>query len=210
MITQAGMKKTLLLISCLLTISSLAYAQQGEGLNLYKPFKVDVGINLTFPTETALTTGGGLFVEPRYGINDQFHVGLQLGSNILGEGESLFNHKEAVYRAQAISNLSITSEYHFGKQETRPFIGLLAGMYRRSDYEIVDSADGTIINKQSNAVNFGLAPRLGVIAGKFRMNATYHFTGHAISDFVSIGLGIQFGGGKIKKNESKRDYTPNW
>ncbi|GAB3663557.1 hypothetical protein GCM10028791_38980 [Echinicola sediminis] len=204
------MKKTLLLIGCLMIAISYVHAQDIGDLRLYKPFKVDVGINLTFPTESTLTTGGGLFVEPRYGINDHLHVGLQLGSNILGEGESLFNHKEAVYRAQAISNLSLTSEYHFGKQETRPFIGLLAGMYRRSDYEIVDSDDGTIINQQSNAVNFGFAPRIGVMAGKFRMNVTYHLTGKDISNFVSVGLGIQFGGGKLKDNESPRDYSPNW
>jgi len=204
------MKKSILLVGCFLMIFSIAHGQGNGSSRVFKPFKVDVGINLTFPTESSLTTGGGLFVEPRYGINDHLHLGLQIGSNILGEGESLFNHKEAVFRAQAISNLSLTSEYQFGKQETRPFIGLLAGMYRRSDYEIVDSADGTIINQQSNALKFGLAPRLGVIAGKFRMNATYHFTGHDISDFVSIGLGIQFGGGKLKEKKQKIDYNPNW
>src|SRR5690606_3906990 len=34
-------------------------------IRLYKPFKVDVGISLTFPANTGLTAGGGFFVEPR-------------------------------------------------------------------------------------------------------------------------------------------------
>ncbi|WP_236252756.1 hypothetical protein [Echinicola sp. 20G] len=204
------MKKLILLSICLFSTFTLLYAQKVGVEKVYKPFKVDVGINLTFPTTSELTTGGGFFVEPRYGINDHIHLGIQLASNILGEGESLFNHQEAIFKAQAISNLSFTSEYQFGRENTRPFVGLTTGMYRRSDYEIVDSDDGTIINRQSNAVNFGFAPRIGVVSGKFRMNATYHITGSDISNFFSIGLGIQFGGGKIKDSRQRPDYNTNW
>ncbi|WP_215225185.1 hypothetical protein [Echinicola shivajiensis] len=204
------MKRSLLFVICFITTVLLTQGQGIIGSRKYKPFKVDLGINLTFPTESALTTGGGLYVEPRYGINDHLQVGLQLASNILGEGESLFNHKEAIFRAQAISNLSVSSEYQFGQNETRPFIGVLAGMYRRSNYEIVDSADGTIITRYNDKVNFGLAPRAGVIAGKFRLNATYHFTGKTISDFVSIGVGMQFGGGKIKAKQRTNNYNEDW
>lgn len=197
------MKSPFLTILLCLIGYSVVNAQSEKAPRIYKPFKVDVGINLTFPTESELTTGGGFFVEPRYGINDHLHVGVQLGSNILGEGESIFNHQEATYRAQAISNFSLTSEYQFGQENTRAFIGLMAGMYRRSDYEVVDSDDGTVINKQGNDVNFGFAPRIGVVSGKFRMNVTYHVTGKEISDFFSIGMGIQFGGGKIKEKSQK-------
>ncbi|GGF51154.1 hypothetical protein [Echinicola rosea] len=203
------MKYTALIIALFILSPFVSKAQSLDpsgASRLYKPFKVDVGLNLTFPTESELTTGGGFYVEPRYGINDQINIGLQLGSNILGEGESLFNHQEATYRAQAISNLSLTGEYLFGKENTRPFVGVMVGMYRRSDYEIVDSDDGTIFNQVGNEVNFGVAPRIGLIAGKFRMNFTYHITGENISDFFSIGLGIQFGGGKIK-NEPKKSYS---
>ena len=71
-------------------------AQEVEVLTrIFKPFKVDVGINLTFPASTDLTFGGGFFVEPKYGINDQLHVGLHLGSNIIGEGQFVF-HNTAV------------------------------------------------------------------------------------------------------------------
>lgn len=201
------MKHITLVIAFITLIPLTSFSQSREGTDrLYKPFKVDASINLTFPTASDLTTGGGFFVEPRYGINDNFNIGLQLGSNILGEGESLFNHQEATYRAQAISNLSLTGEYLFGKENTRPFVGIMAGMYRRSDYEIVDSDDGTIFNKEGNEVNFGFAPRIGVLTGKFRMNVTYHVTGQNISNFISIGLGIQFGGGRIK-NEPKKNYS---
>ena len=163
----------------------------------YKPFKVDVGINLTFPANTDLTIGGGFFVEPRYGINDHIHFGLNLGSNIIGEGKSLFQNTEAVTRAQAIGNVSLTGDYVFSLENVRPYIGMTAGMYRRSDYEIIDQSSGTIINNQGTHVNFGVAPRMGVVAGKFRMDATFHFTGKGITDFISVGLGIQFGGGRI-------------
>lgn len=163
---------------------------------IFKPFKVDIGVNLTFPVSPELTLGGGFFVEPRYGVNDRIHLGIHLGSNIIGEGKFLFNNKEAVTRAQAIANLSLTGEYHFVLEEVRPFVGISGGMYRRSDYEVVDNTSGVVIIRHGTIVNLGMAPRVGIIAGKFRMNATYHFSGKGITDFVSLGLGIQFGGGR--------------
>ncbi|HLT08825.1 MAG TPA: hypothetical protein VK014_14950 [Cyclobacteriaceae bacterium] len=182
----------------------MSVVSQGQGLDqpsrIYKPLKVDVGINLTFPANTDLTVGGGFFVEPRYGINDQLHVGLHLGSNIIGEGQFLFHNTQAVTRAQAIGNISVTGDYIFTKENVRPYIGMSVGMYRRSDYEIIDESSGTTINNQGTHVNFGLAPRMGLVAGKFRMDATFHFTGQGITDFISLGLGIQFGGGRIKGN----------
>ena len=175
-----------------------AKAQGGyEIKRIFKPFKVDAGINLTFPANRDLTVGGGFFVEPRYGINDHIHFGLNLGSNIIGEGKSLFQNTEAVTRAQAIGNVSLTGDYVFSLENVRPYIGMTAGMYRRSDYEIIDQSDGTIINNHGTHVNFGVAPRMGVVAGKFRMDATFHFTGKGITDFISVGLGIQFGGGRL-------------
>jgi hypothetical protein len=187
-----------------LLIMILPVITQAQGLDqparIYKPFKVDVGINLTFPANTDLTVGGGFFVEPRYGINDHLQVGLHLGSNIIGEGQFLFHNTQAVTKAQAIGNISLTGDYIFTKENVRPYLGMSAGMYRRSDYEIIDESSGTIINNQGTHVNFGVAPRMGVVAGKFRMDATFHFTGSGITDFISIGLGIQFGGGRIKGN----------
>ncbi len=200
--------KKFLFLPFLILLVSYGVSSAQETSRVYKPFKMDVGINLTFPSDPNLAAGGGLFVEPRYGINDQFHIGLNLASNIIGEGDFIFNNTEATIKAQAISNLSFSSEYHFSKENVRPFLGFLAGMYRRSDYEIVDSEDGTVITRRNNSVNFGLGPRFGIIAGKFRVNATYHFTGKNITDFLSIGMGIQFGGSKI--DQPKRTYESTW
>jgi len=173
-----------------------------EQIRMFHPFKVDVGVNLTFPANSNLSIGGGFFVEPRYGINDHMHIGMHMGSNIIGEGEYLFQNTEAIINAQAIGNLSLTGEYQFTLENVRPFLGMTAGMYRLSDFEIIDSYNGVVITKQGTVVNFGMAPRLGIVAGKFRMNATYHFTGTGITDFLSLGLGIQFGGGKIGPKRS--------
>ncbi len=186
-----------------LMIMMMPVINQAQGLEdptrIYRPFKVDVGINLTFPASTDLAVGGGFFVEPRYGINDHWHVGLHLGSNIIGEGQFLFHNTKAVTKAQAIGNVSLTGDYVFSRENVRPYLGMTAGMYRRSDYEIIDESNGTIINNQGSHVNFGVAPRMGMVAGKFRMDATFHFTGQGITDFISLGLGIQFGGGRIKR-----------
>ena len=197
---RTSMRKILqwgILLSMTMGAFSAVAQGGGETRRIFKPFKVDVGINLTFPANTDLTVGGGFFVEPRYGVNDHIHVGLNLGSNIIGEGKSLFQNTEAVTRAQAIGNISLTGDYVFSLENVRPYIGMAAGMYRRSDYEIIDQRSGTIINNQGSHVNFGVAPRMGIVAGKFRMDATFHFTGKGITDFISIGLGIQFGGGRI-------------
>jgi hypothetical protein len=177
-------------------------SQDVNGQNrIFKPFKVDVGINLTFPASTNLTVGGGFFVEPRYSLSDHMQLGLHLGSNIIGEGKYLFQNTEATTKAQAIGNISLTGEYQFGVDNVRPFVGMTAGMYRQSDFEVVDQNNGTIITNHGTKVNFGLAPRIGIVAGKFRMNATYHFPGKGITQFVSLGLGMQFGGGKIRGEE---------
>lgn len=180
----------------LLVISTANAQHENPQDRVFRPFKVDIGVNLSFPVSPDLTLGGGFFVEPRYGVNDRIHLGIHLGSNIIGEGKFLFHNREAVTRAQAIANLSLTGEYHFVLEEVRPFAGISAGMYRRSDFEVVDSNSGVLITRHGTIVNLGVAPRIGVVAGKFRMNATYHFSGKGITDFVSLGLGIQFGGGR--------------
>lgn len=167
---------------------------------IFKPFKVDVGINLTFPASNNLTVGGGFFVEPRYSLNDHIQMGIHLGSNIIGEGKFLFQNTEARTKAKAIGNVSLTGEYQFGSENVRPFVGMTAGMYRQSEFEVLDRNNGKIITNQETEVNFGIAPRVGIVAGKFRMNATYHFPGKGITQFVSLGLGMQFGGGKIRPN----------
>ena len=197
--------RKILRLAILLPILLGPLVGKSQGLDgqtiIFKPFKVDVGINLTFPASTDLTVGGGFFVEPRYSINDKVQVGLHMGSNIIGEGKYFFQNTEATIKAQAIGNLSLTGEYQFNLENVRPFIGMTGGMYRQSDYEIIDSNNGRLITNHGSNVNFGFAPRIGIVAGKFRMNATYHFPGKGITEFVSIGLGIQFGGGKI--NESR-------
>ncbi|WP_143962385.1 outer membrane beta-barrel protein [Litoribacter populi] len=183
-------------IFILLIISSgVANAQAfNQEQRIFHPFKVDVGINLTFPTDPNLTIGGGAFAEARYGIDDQWHVGLNLGSNILGEGQFILNNRDATITAQAIGNISLTGEYHFNTTNTRPFLGLAAGMYRRSDFEITDPDNGNTITNQGSIVNFGFAPRAGLMAGKFRMMVAYNFTGRQITNFISLGLGMQIGG----------------
>lgn len=190
------MKKILYLFLFLIS-TQWSYGQAfNQEQRIFAPFKVDLGINLTFPTDPNLTIGGGAFIEGRYGINDQLHVGLNLGSNILGEGRFILQNRDAHINAQAIANLSLTGEYHFNTYNTRPFIGLNAGMYRRSDYFITDASSGNVITHQGSVVNFGFAPRVGLIAGKFRLNLAYNFTGHGITNFINLGLGMQIGGSR--------------
>lgn len=198
------MRKPILRVIIVLGFTLMgALKTNGQGLysspssqRIFKSFKVDVGLNLTFPANTDLTAGGGFFVEPKYGVNDHVHVGLNLGTNIIGEGKFLFQNTEAVTKAQAIGNVSFTGDYVFTLENVRPTIGIAAGMYRRSDYELIDKDDGSLLIRHGTHVNFGVAPRMGLVAGKFRMDATFHFTGKKITDFISIGLGIQFGGGR--------------
>jgi len=190
------MKKILVAIIFIL-LSHVSYGQMfNQEQRVFAPFKVDLGINLTFPTDPNLTIGGGAFVEARYGITDQIHVGLNLGSNILGEGRFILQNRDANINAQAIANLSLTGEYHFNTFNTRPFIGMTTGMYRRSDYFITDAASGNVITHQGSVVNFGFAPRVGLIAGKFRLNLAYNFTGQGITNFINLGLGMQIGGSR--------------
>jgi len=190
------MKKFLHSIIFLL-ISHLSYGQAfNQQQRIFAPFKVDLGINLSFPTDPKLTLGGGAFVEARYGITDQVHVGLNLGSNILGEGRFILQNRDANINAQAISNISLTGEYHFNTFNTRPYVGMTTGMYRRSNYTVTDANNGNVITHQGSLVNFGFAPRVGLVAGKFRLNLAYNFTGPGITNFINLGLGMQIGGNR--------------
>jgi hypothetical protein len=192
------MKQIWIIILFTIASGSFVSAQSLEDQDrVFSPFKVDVGINLTFPTDPNLTLGGGAFAEARYGITDQIHVGLNLGSNILGEGQFILHNTDATINAQAIGNISLTSEYHFNTFNTRPFIGFSAGMYRRSDYEITDSTNGNVITNRGSIVNFGVAPRVGLMSGKFRLLLAYNFTGREITNFISLGLGMQIGGNRL-------------
>ncbi|WP_461637911.1 hypothetical protein [Labilibaculum euxinus] len=164
----------------------------------FKPFKVEVGGILAFPLDKESGLGGGSYIEPRYSLNDNFTFGLRLEGVRLSSGEISVGIGRVNIDASTVTPVLFTCDYFFNNQKTRPFVGLGLGLYKRNDQSIDTDIWSVNINTGSEN-NFGFAPRIGLNVGHMRLAMIYNFTGNNISDYLSVQLGIEIGGGKKKQ-----------
>ncbi|MBC6426998.1 MAG: outer membrane beta-barrel protein [Ekhidna sp.] len=182
------MKKLLLIICLIATFAISANAQINEG------FKVDWGIiGIGFGGKSnggdiSGRGGIGIFLEPRYGLNEKFTLGFRGGADILGSGDKSGMFTNANFSLSSISSYLATAEYHFSTNKFRPFFGLGMGLY---------STDVASINGgESSSSAFGTMPRLGFNLGHFRM--IYHYNlpfDDGMPKYSMLSIGVEFGGG---------------
>src|SRR5665213_3364156 len=83
------MKKLLLLIA-LVSASYLANAQATTYSQVYKAFKVDIGLGYAIPSSGSGTKAGATFtIEPHYRITDDLAIGLRFEGAGLGYEDQL-------------------------------------------------------------------------------------------------------------------------
>jgi hypothetical protein len=187
------MKKSILTLTTLFLLLSYTYSQEP----IYKPFRVDVGTTLDIPTDDNASTGFGVYVEPRYAVNDKLVFGIRLEGIFLSAGQISVNTTSVDIKYTIISPILFTGEYFFNTQKVRPFIGLGIGMYKKTLGDVSTSVGNVSIGSKTKT-NFGFAPKVGINSGHFRFAVIYNYTGTDISDFLGIQAGFEFGGGLNK------------
>lgn len=177
----------------ILMILICANAQAQE----FKPFKVDVGLSFNTPFDDVADNGIGGYIEPRYGVNDQFTAGLRLEWSALSSGSITVNTQMVDVSSASVRSTMFVGEYFFNTANVRPFVGAALGMYRRESYGVsVNLGSVQVGDLNGSVTNFGFAPRLGLNAGHFRLSTIFNFTGNDISNYFGLNVGFEFGGGR--------------
>lgn len=176
-----------------LLIAIVSYTQAQE----FKPFKVDVGMNLTAALGNTSGSGIGGYLEPRFSSNDHITFGLRLESAGFSSGTVKVNANEVDISSNSVRKMSFITEYFFNTAQVRPFVGFGFGVYQRQSYGVnVSGSSVTVGELNSSLTNFGFAPRVGINAGHLRLSGMMNFTGKDIANYFSLNVGFEFGGGR--------------
>ncbi len=190
------MKKLLIICLTLFLFSASTLYGQAVRERIFKPFRVGFGVLYETPTAENAGSGYGFYIEPRYATTDNIIMGLHLEGVYLGESSITVDYTAVELESTVMYPILIISEYAFGYDNVRPFVGLGAGIYQKKKSAISTSlVNGVYIGNQSKT-NFGIAPRIGINAHHFRLAAIFNFTGKDISNFFGIQLGLELGGGR--------------
>ncbi|UFH51956.1 hypothetical protein [Spirosoma sp. KNUC1025] len=177
----------------------------------YKPFKVNLSIGYAKALGEGLS-GGFLFAaEPKYGLSDNFDLGLRIESAGIARGVTISNNNQTYTgKVSAFTSGLLTGTYLIGTGGIRPFLGLGAGIYSvgESDTFSVTNGQGAPENvKISSETKFGFMVRAGIKAGHFVAGVEYNavpttavkLTNTTIDSknaYLGIKIGIDLGGGR--------------
>jgi hypothetical protein len=174
----------------------------------YKPFKVNLSVGYAKPLASGIS-GGVLFaIEPKYGLSDNFDLGLRLEWAVVARGV-VQNSQTTTGDVGAFGSYLLTGNYLFGKGNVRPFLGVGVGLY-----SIASAGTVVINNGQTNQdlvfvsdTKFGGMIRGGIKAGHFVAAVEYNAaptTDNKLGNttitsenaYLGIKVGFDIGGGR--------------
>jgi hypothetical protein len=171
----------------------------------FKPFKVNVSIGFAKPLGSG-ASGGVLFaVEPKYGLSDNFDIGLRIESALVARS-IVSNGSGYSGDVNAYGSYLITGNYLFGTGGVRPFLGIGAGLFKTAS-----SGNITVVNGQSSQqvslageTKVGGMIRGGIKAGHFVASVEYNAVASTITTnsiegqnaYLGIKVGFDIGGGR--------------
>lgn len=155
-------------------------------------------------------SGGVLFaIEPKYGLNDNVDLGLRMEWAVVARGV-VSNNNTVTGDVGAFGSYLLTGNYLFGSSNTRPFIGLGAGVYSVASAGTITVIDGQSPKDVNLAAEtkFGGMIRAGLKTGHFVIAAEYNavptttnkLTNTTIDSknaYLGIKLGFDIGGGRL-------------
>lgn len=174
----------------------------------YKPFKVNVSVGFAKPLNAGVS-GGVLFaVEPKYGLSDNFDLGLRVEVASVARGIK-YNGNTTTGDVGAFASYLLTGNYLFGKGNVRPFLGVGVGLYSVASGGTVTVVDGQTpqnVNLVSDT-KFGGMIRGGIKAGHFVAAVEYNAaptTDNTLANttitsenaYLGIKVGVDIGGGR--------------
>lgn len=175
----------------------------------FKPFKVNVSIGYAKPFNAGVSGGFLAAVEPKYGLSDQFDLGLRVEVASVARGIQ-YNGNTTTGDVGAYASYLLTGTYLFTQGSVRPFIGVGAGAY-------TIGAGGTVVissNGQPNQniqlvsdTKFGGMIRAGLKAGHFVASVEYNAVPTTKNNtstleitsenaYLGIKVGVDIGGGR--------------
>ncbi|WP_020600633.1 outer membrane beta-barrel protein [Spirosoma panaciterrae] len=175
----------------------------------FKPFKVNLSLGMAKPLASGVS-GGVLFaIEPKYGLNDHVDLGLRMEWAVVARGV-VSNNNTVTGDVGAFGSYLLTGNYLFGSSNTRPFIGLGAGVYSVASAGTITVIDGQSPKDVNLAAEtkFGGMIRAGLKTGHFVIAAEYNavptttnkLTNTTIDSknaYLGIKLGFDIGGGRL-------------
>ncbi|QDK79539.1 outer membrane beta-barrel protein [Spirosoma sp. KCTC 42546] len=175
----------------------------------FKPFKVNVSLGFAKPLGVG-ASGGVLFaIEPKYGLSDNFDLGLRLETALVARS-IVSNGNSVTGDIGAFGSYLITGNYLFGTGNTRPFLGAGLGVYRVASGGTVTVVDGQSPQQVSLVAEtkFGGMIRAGLKTGHFVIGVEYNAvptTSNKLSSttidsknaYLGIKLGFDIGGGRL-------------
>jgi hypothetical protein len=171
-------------------IGTRAFGQAG----IYKPFKLDLAIGLSFKTGNTYFDNTFTFsAEPKYNLSDQFSLGLRLevSPNIDFAGTS------DPFTINSVSSYLLTGDYFFNKSKiTRPFFGIGAGIFNQT----LTNEDLPDVKTKSQKP--GLETRVGFERKHLRLALEYNvtfFKEEKKMNYVTFKVGTFLGGNRINK-----------
>jgi len=170
------------------------------------PFKFEIGGLYGLPTDEFYKGGVGFYAHPSYYVMDKLDIGIKAEWVIIGGASDLGDNVSI----SAIGSYMLTSNYYFTVSKVRPYVGIALGLYNMGSLSS-DLGGGSSVNLDYGS-KFGFAPKIGLDLGHFTLNASYNMILGIDEilpkkDYISIGVGVFFGGGVqgkgAKKSKSK-------
>lgn len=174
----------------------------------YKPFKVNVSLGYAKALSSGLSGGALVAIEPKYGISDNFDLGLRLESAFIARGVTI-NGNTSTGDVAAFGSYLLTGTYLIGKGGIRPFVGVGAGLF-----SIASGGTVTVVDNQTpkdvtfvSETKFGAMIRAGIKAGHFIAGVEYNAvptTSNKLANttidsknaYLGIKVGFDIGGGR--------------
>ncbi len=165
------------------------------------PFKFELGGIYGLPTDDAFKGGVGFYANPSYFLGDKFNLGIKAEWAILGAADDAGTG----FSISALASYLVTSNYYFTVSKVRPYLGVGLGLYSMGSIS-GDLGDGNTLDIEYGD-KFGVAPKFGLDLGHFSLNVAYNVIFGidpelASKNYLSVGLGVFFGGGVKGKGNS--------
>lgn len=167
------MKKSILLIAALITMVTLANAQN------FKPVKIGFDVGYTLPSDG----GGGILFdfEPAYRINDAIAVGLRLESALMAR-----NVGATQGSVSANGSYTLNGIYYLSNSTFRPYVGLGLGLYSMASISVSTTAGSVAASSE-----FGVYPRIGIDIDHLNINLDYNIIPSTPADITVSSVPTQ-------------------
>jgi hypothetical protein len=118
--------------------------------------------------------GFNFYLNGMYNINENISAGIEYNSNIAVIGS--IDATTLDLKATQLNGFLLKGRYSVGSGTTRPFGGLMMGMYRIKPGDVTVNGTSIAFAFEPKTV-FGFAPEIGVVFNNFQLATSYHFLG---------------------------------